>query len=60
MKKYPLKLKHKISGVMIVILILVMVVSTLVVSFLIYRQNMQTAYENNTAAIQTVKTRIKG
>ncbi|MFA5906873.1 MAG: methyl-accepting chemotaxis protein, partial [Desulfobacula sp.] len=60
MKTYPLKLKHKISGIMIVILVLVMAVSTLVVSFLIYRQNMAAAHENNMAAIETVKTRIRG
>nr|NJM01748.1 hypothetical protein [Desulfobacula sp.] len=59
MKIYPFKLKHKISGIMIAILILVMTVSTLVVSFLIYRQNMDAADENNMAAIQTVKTRIR-
>ena len=45
---------------MIVILILVMAVSTLVASFLIYRQNTAAAHENNMAAIETVKTRIKG
>ncbi len=60
MKLHPFKLKHKISGIMIVILVLVMAVSTLVVSFLIYRQNMDAADENNMAAIQTVKTSIRG
>ncbi|MDA8133366.1 MAG: methyl-accepting chemotaxis protein [Desulfobacteraceae bacterium] len=59
MKMYPFRLKHKISGMIIIILTLVMVVSTLVVSFLIYRQNMNAAYENNMVAIQTVKTSIR-
>ena len=58
MNFFPLKLKQKISGIIVLVVAIVMVVSSLVVSYVIYQQNVDAAHNNIGVAVNTVKNKI--
>lgn len=53
-----LKLKQKILGVIVLVVAVVMVVSSLVISYVIYNQNIHTTHDNIMVAMNNIKTKI--
>ncbi len=58
MKFSSFKLKQKILSVIVLVVALVMVVSSLVVSYVIYNQNVDTTHANIIVAVNNIKTKI--
>ncbi|NOX32203.1 MAG: methyl-accepting chemotaxis protein [Deltaproteobacteria bacterium] len=58
MNFFSLKLKQKILSVIVLVVAIVMVVSSLVVSYVIYQQNVATTNANIVVAVNNIKNRL--
>jgi len=59
MKFFNLKLKQKILGVIVLVVVMVMIASSLVVSYVTYNQNMKAAHERLVTGANNIKVEIR-
>lgn len=55
---FPMRLRHKILNVILIILATVLLLSTLVVSYVLYQQNIKATNENQQVAVNIIKSKI--